>query len=379
MINIEQFVECLINNGVKFFSGVPDSLLNDFCNYLQENIDSHCHVIAANEGNAIALAAGYNLATNTVPLVYMQNSGIGNALNPLLSLSNEDVFSIPMVLLIGWRGDPSVEDHVQHKKQGAITQTLMEILDIPYRILIDDSDESIKAVEWAVSTASEQSSPTALIVKKNVLSQTKKIEPKFLKNNNLLSREEAIECILKYLPEDSRYIATTGRATRELYSLREKYKMPHSKDFLNVGAMGHASSIGVGLALGSINTPVVCLDGDAALIMHLGSLTTAGKLCIPNFIHVVLNNGVHESVGGQPSAGNISKLTDIAENAGYLTIGKAVNSEKDIIGALESLFPAKSAIFLEVTIRKGIRSDLEPLKIDHHKLKDTFIESIIER
>ena len=378
MINIKQFYNCLLGNGVDFITGVPDSLLNDFCNYVQENMAEDKHVIAANEGNAIALAAGYNLATGTIPLVYMQNSGLGNSLNPLLSLTNKEVFSIPMVLLVGWRGDPSISDHVQHEKQGYLTMPLLDSADIPSRILVDDTAEALAAAEWAIKTAGEKSGPVALVVKKNVLTKDKKIEPEVSVHNKLLSREEAIDCVLQKLPDDTRYVATTGRATREIHSLREKHGQPHDKDFLNLGAMGHASSIAAGIALGARGIKVVCLDGDAGLIMHLGSLTTAGKLELPNFIHIVFNNGVHESVGGQPSAGYISNLTAIAENAGYETIGVSVDTKEAIEEALQSLLKTVKPKFLEIVIRKGISDDLGPLKIDQHNLKDQFVKSILE-
>ena len=363
---------------MNFFTGVPDSLLNDFCNYIQNNVAADRHIIAANEGNAIAIAAGYNLATGSIPLVYMQNSGLGNSLNPLISLTNKEVFSIPMILLVGWRGDPSISDHVQHKRQGELTPVLLDDCDIPYEILEENVEQAAEMITTLVDRARESSTPVAVLVKKGVLSKLKKIERKINEQHNLLSREEAIEHLIQLLPDDARFVGTTGRVTRELFCLRDKHSMKHNLDFLNVGAMGHTSSIATGIALGCKDKTVVCLDGDAALIMHMGCLTTAGKMKLPNLIHIVLNNGVHESVGGQPSAGYISDLTAIAENSGYKTIGRAVESKNSIKDAVEMLLPSDKPVFLEIRIRKGIREDLGPLNVDHYKLKTIFMDSIIK-
>ncbi len=379
MIDQKKFHECLRKAGVEFMTGVPDTLLNDFCLYALANLPADRHVIAANEGNAVALAAGYHLATGSVPLVYMQNSGLGNTVNPLLSLADKTVYAIPMVLLIGWRGDPAVKDHPQHKKQGEVTLTMLECMGIPFRVLEDDLDGSMVSAEWAVRTALEQSAPTALIAKKGVLAKPEKDSAEDSDSRYSLSREKAIECVLGNIPTDSICIATTGRATRELHALRELSGAGHDKDFLNVGAMGHASSIAVGIALAAKERLVVCLDGDAALIMHLGSLTTTGMLGLPNFLHVVLNNGAHESVGGQPSAGFKANLTAIAENAGYTTIGKAVETERELGEAIKTLLSADGPAFVEVRIKKGIRKDISSLKVDLDELKTAFVNSITGR
>ena len=379
MIDQKKFHDCLKNAGVQFMTGVPDTLLNDFCLYAQANLPPDRHVIAANEGNAVALAAGYHLATGTVPLVYMQNSGIGNTVNPLLSLADKNVYSIPMVLVIGWRGDPAVKDHPQHQKQGEATPALLECMGIPFRVLTDDFDDAPASAEWAVRTARETNSPTALIAKKGVLAKPEKDMLESTGCEYPMSREEAIACVLKCVPKNSLFVATTGRAARELHALRDLNGEEHGQDFLNVGAMGHASSIATGIALAAKDRLVVCLDGDAALIMHMGSLTTAGMLGLPNFLHVVLNNGAHESVGGQPSAGFKANLTAIAGNAGYKTIGKAVETEQDLGQAVKTLLSAGGPALIEVRIRKGIRKDLRPLKVDFSKLKPLFMNSATSR
>lgn len=374
MIDINLFSDILTRNGVEFISGVPDTLLNDFCLFIEKEWPHEKHIIAANEGNAIALAAGYHLATGTIPLVYMQNSGIGNAVNPLISLTHGNVYSIPLVLLIGWRGDPSARDHVQHIKQGELTPKFMDEMDIPYRVLENDKESALNNIEWAVNNARKLSAPTALIVKKGVLEKGGK-DAFNNEDNTLLSREEAINCVLNTIPHDSIVVASTGRATRELYELRNIRKEKHNYDFLNVGAMGHTSSIATGLSLGTKQT-VVCLEGDSSAIMHLGAFTTTGGIKPKNILHVVLNNGVHESVGGQQSAGFSANLTDIATNSGYKTMGKAFKNVDDIKQAVEDILKNEGPSFIEIIIRKGIRADMPQLKFDLKETKKKLMKSL---
>lgn len=372
MIDLKLFHERLQSSGVGFMTGVPDTLLNDFCLFAETSSKKEQHVIAANEGNAIAIAAGYHLSTGSVPLVYMQNSGLGNATNPLLSLTNKDVYAIPMVLLIGWRGNPEINDWAQHKKQGELTPVFLDDMDIPYRILEDHTKNSVKSAEWAVTTAKKLSSPVALLVKKGVLEKGVK-ETDSTENLYNMSREEAIEAVLESMPPDSIFVATTGRATRELYELRRLRGEAHANDFLNVGAMGHASSIAAGIALAKKNRPVVCLDGDAAAIMHLGALTTSGMLQPANLIHLLLNNGAHESVGGQPSAGFSVNFTGMAKSAGYYTPESSVHTKKALKEAIRKLLNNGGPVFIDARIKTGIKEHLPPLKINHVELKNTFM------
>lgn len=374
MINIEIFAQKLFNNNVEFITGVPDTLLNDFCIYIEKQWPKDKHVIAANEGNAIALAAGYHLASSTLPLVYMQNSGLGNALNPLLSLTHPNVYSIPLILLIGWRGQPDIKDHVQHKKQGELTPVLLDDMDIPYKILSNNLEESLTAITWAANTAKTTNAPVALIAGKGILEKGEK-DDFDESNSNKLSREDAIKCIIECVPKNTIFVATTGRATRELHAIRDLFGEKHDCDFLNVGAMGHTSSIANGIALANKNRLVVCLDGDSAAIMHLGSLTTVGKTSPSSFIHIILNNGVHESVGGQQSAGYMIDFTKIAESSGYVTINHAVEKEDEIKKAIDQLRNEVKPAFLDVHIKKGIRKDLPPLKINNLQLKDQFLRA----
>lgn len=373
MIDQKSFYDCLQQEGVKFFAGVPDTLLNEFCLYVETHLPHDRHVIAANEGNAIALAAGYHLSTGTIALVYMQNSGIGNAMNPLLSLTSKDLYAIPMVLLIGWRGDPAITDHVQHKKQGELTPILLEDMGIPYRVIENDTDEALEAARWAVRTARGVSGPVALVAKRGGFEKGLKKDLAGEPSIYSMSRERAIQCILTAMPKDTIFVATTGRATRELYGLCSTCGTDHCRYFLNVGAMGHASSIATGIALAHRTSRIVCLDGDAAAIMHLGALTTGAKLKLPNLLHVVLNNGVHESVGGQPSAGFTANLTAIAEHAGYKTVGGAIETEEALRNAIDGLRAAEGPAFIDVRVRKGIRKEIGPLNVDHIALKNALM------
>ncbi|WP_289059006.1 phosphonopyruvate decarboxylase [uncultured Mesotoga sp.] len=375
MIDQEEFYKLMKDGGIEFITGVPDSLLNDFCSYVQTNLSSKNHVIAANEGNAIALAAGYHLSTGTVPLVYMQNSGLGNAINPLTSLVNDEVYGIPMILLVGWRGSPDVNDWAQHKLPGHLTPKLLECMNIPF-LTLEDNSSSFESLKWAIETAREKKSPVALLAKKGVLAKEKKEQPLPGESEYTMNREEAIKCVIDNTPEDTVFVATTGRATRELHELRKASGGSHRFDFLNVGAMGHTSSIATGLALGSKNRLVVCLDGDASTIMHLGALITAGIIEQLKLLHIVLNNGAHESVGGQPSAGHKIDLTSIAGIVGYKTIGKSANSEEELASAIKELLRNDDAGFIDVRIRKGARGDLPSLKVNLKESKDAFMSAI---
>ena len=362
MVNQDKLFAALHQIGIKFFTGVPDSLLNDFCLYLTEHIPDGQHVMAANEGNAIAIAAGNYLATGNIPLVYMQNSGIGNATNPLLSLTHSCVYSIPMILVIGWRGDPSIKDHAQHKRQGELTPKLMEDMDIPFQIL-DDDDTVIERFQWAYSQAQAISSPVALIVKKGILAQKEKHQE--YPESDLMNREEAISAVIDVLGEDAIYLATTGRATRELHEQLQKHGISHQREFLNVGAMGHLSSIGLGLALGTPAKNVIVFDGDAAAIMHMGCFATNGRYHPKNMIHIVLNNGVNESVGGQQSSGQLVDLTAIAKSCGYATPPSFIESKQQLIENINSFAKNRKLSFIDMHVRQGIRKDMPKLSINH--------------
>ncbi|MBO5543121.1 MAG: phosphonopyruvate decarboxylase [Oscillospiraceae bacterium] len=374
MLNQEKVFQALAGCGVTWFAGVPDSYLNGFCNYAL----AHCgdrNVIAANEGNAIALAAGHYLATKEIPLVYMQNSGEGNAVNPLASLADRDVYAIPMILLIGWRGQGNSEpNHPQHWRQGEITTGILDLLHIPYTVLTDSDEEFSVAVRKTVEYCNETRGIYAFVAPKGVMADPDK--PNNVDAVYPMSREEAIEVILDHMPGDTVYSATTGRATRELFFLREKRNETKAHDFLNVGSMGHASSVALGIALSRPECPVVALDGDSAAMMHMGALTMVSKVKAPNFLHVVLNNGAHESVGGQPSAGHLVNFTKIAEACGYQTVGHPVTTEAELIEAIEELRGCGKASFIDCRIHKGLSRKLPPIVFDHREAIDALINEL---
>ena len=289
MIKPEAFLKGVLNAEISFITGVPDSLLKDICGYISDNPEKISHKIATNEGSAIAMAIGNYLATKNVPLIYMQNSGLGNIVNPITSLADPQVYGIPMVLMIGWRGEididgNQVKDEPQHKKQGQITISQLEILDIPY-LIIDNSTRNINQVlKDTVFFAKERNGPIALLVRKN--SFEKYNYKKIIRKIKLPSREEVINEILLHIPKKSPVISTTGVASRELYEIRNKLNKSHESDFLTVGGMGHASQIAAGLAIAQPNKKLICIDGDGALLMHTGGLAISGKL--DNLIHIVM-------------------------------------------------------------------------------------------
>lgn len=373
MVNQQELFEALDRLGVKFFTGVPDSLLNDFCLYLTNNINDQHHVMAANEGNAIGIAAGNYIATGNVPLVYMQNSGIGNATNPLLSLTHDCVYGIPMILVIGWRGDPSINDHAQHKKQGELTPVLMKDMDIPYEIL-DDDNSVIEKFTWAVQKAKEISSPVALIAKKAILTQKEKKQ--VYPESPLMNREETVSAVLDVFGEDAVYLATTGRATRELNEQLKLHGIGEGHEFQNVGSMGHVSSVGLGIALACPEKKVVVFDGDAAAVMHMGSLATICRYKADNLVHIVLNNGVNESVGGQKSSGQVISLTGVAEACGYQTVGHPVETKEELQSVLKALPQGDMPFFVDVHVRQGIRSDMPKLNINHKAQKEALMNQL---
>ncbi|MBP9023037.1 MAG: phosphonopyruvate decarboxylase [Spirochaetes bacterium] len=355
MIKPEKFYELLKNNGTEFFTGVPDSLLKNFCAYVTDNSPESSHIIAANEGCAVGLASGHYLATSKIPLVYMQNSGLGNTVNPLLSLADGAIYSVPMVLLIGWRGFPGVHDEPQHVTQGKVTCDLLDAMKIPYEILEGDENEIASKIKKCYDYISKNNTPFALIAKKDSFDEYK------LKNNipveAEMTREDAIEKIILSAKAKSVFVSTTGMASRELFELRVKHGMGHSSDFLTVGSMGHASQIALPIAMNKPSRTVFCLDGDGASIMHMGGMAIIGNRKAPNYVHIVLNNGAHDSVGGQPTVGLNIDLCGVAKSCGYENI-ISVSTASDLEKILSSDAVGKKLSFIEIKVKKGARKDL---------------------
>ncbi len=371
MISLNEFYSSLIKNDIDFFTGVPDSYLRDICAYIADHSSSQKHIITANEGSAIALATGHYLATRKIPLVYMQNSGLGNAVNPLTSLTDRAVYSIPLILLIGWRGEPGTKDEPQHIKQGRITTKLLDVLEIPYLILSASTSDVQQAIDKVSSHARERRFPYALLVRKDTFEQYAK--DKEYRAESLPTREEALEAVLSNLNERDVVVATTGKLSRELFEYRERMRQLHSLDFLTVGSMGHASSIALGIALEKPERNVYCLDGDGALLMHLGAIATIGQHAPKNLRHIVFNNCAHDSVGGQPTAGNSACFPYIAKACKY-TLAVRVESIKDIKDKMGVLKINEGPSFLEILIQCGARSDLGRPTISPRDNKEAFMK-----
>lgn len=361
----------LKEKGIDFYTGVPDSLLKDFCAYITDTAPADRHVIAANEGAAVGLATGYYLATNKFPVVYMQNSGFGNAVNPLLSLCDPKIYSIPMLLLIGWRGEPGKKDEPQHIVQGKVMSPLLTDLNIQFEVLPDYIEGAREAVESAVHYLERRSGPYAFLVKRQTFTKykLKNVEP----NVHELNREQALQLIIGATQNYDVLVTTTGFTSREVYELREKAGQDHRREFLTVGSMGHASVIALGIAIAKPSRQVFTLDGDGALLMHMGSLATIGRTApCANFKHVLVNNGSHDSVGGQPTRGFDVDFTGIAKAAGYKHVFKARTTE-EIKKGMEQLRTCEGPAMLEIYVNKGARKDLGRPKTTPMQNKQEFM------
>ena len=346
MLNTSEFYEALLDNGMDTFCGVPDSLLKEFCACITDKTDDRHHIIAANEGNALAIAAGHYLATKKPAVVYMQNSGEGNIVNPLLSLLDEDVFNIPALLIIGWRGEPNVHDEPQHIKQGKLTIPLLEVMGIHYEIL-----KGIAQIKTATQYMQQTNKPFALVVKKGTFEEYKNKPKKQMKYT--LSREQAIQTIISLLKNKDIVVSTTGMISRELYENR----LTHEKDFLVVGSMGHASSVAFGIALNKPNRKIFCFDGDGAFLMHMGAALVIASRKLPNLKHIIFNNESHASVGGQSTVIKNANLKEIAKGCGYQNIYQA-NSIDDIKSVWKEFDNASVPCLMEIKVSSDCRKDL---------------------
>lgn len=355
MVDCRLFYEACLTRGISFYTGVPDSTLQDFCACIADHSLPNSHIVAANEGGAVALATGNYLATGKPALVYMQNSGQGNAVNPLISLADTGVYGIPMILLIGWRGEPGFRDEPQHKKQGEVTTSLLETMQIPYSVMPEDSDEAVGVLDGMIARSLSDDCPVAIIVRKGSFEKYERrsgyISP------YMITRESAIDKILDCIPPNAFIVSTTGKISRELYELRKLRNEGHEKDFLTVGSMGHASQIALGIAINLPENIVYCLDGDGAVLMHMGSLAISGQSGCNNFRHIVLNNGSHDSVGGQPTVGFSVDFLSIAKACGY-SYATSEYMINDIEKALLEIQDVRGPAFLEIRVASGARRDL---------------------
>lgn len=366
----QSFIQTLKRHGIDTCYGVPDSLLKSFCAYVADHPQEVRNLTAANEGNAIGLACGHYLATGRPALVYMQNSGQGNTVNPLLSLMDEAVYRIPVLLLIGWRGEPGVKDEPQHAKQGQVTLSLLETMGIEYTILSDDDAEATQQIQTACSYLKQHSKPYALIAKKNTFETYKLQQP--APHLTDLSREQAIHTVVGHASHDDIFIATTGHISRELYEYRTACNQSHGSDFLTVGGMGHASSIALGIALKRPERRVICMDGDGAFLMHMGAAAIIGNASATNLRHVIFNNSAHDSVGGQPTVAGTINIEKITIGCGYKAYFKA-HSEAELHELMPTFLSTPGPAMLEVCVSCGARSDLGRPKEKPAENKQSFM------
>lgn len=358
-----------------FYTGVPDSLLKALCNTLMAEYGiSDQHIIAANEGNCTALAAGYHMATGKIPVVYMQNSGIGNIINPVASLLNDKVYAIPVIFIVGWRGEPGVHDEPQHVYQGEVTVKLLEDMDIKTFVLdqnttVEQLQEAIRNFQPSLSAGKS----VAIIVRKEALTTDIK---KTYHNDYTMKREEIIREITKVTGEDI-IVSTTGKASRELFEIREANGQPHKYDFLTVGSMGHSSSIAMGIAMQKPKTKVWIIDGDGAVLMHMGSMAVMAVNKLPNMVHIVINNGAHETVGGLPTVAEQIDLCKIAEGCGY----QKTVCVADVDNLTKVLKQAKAdniLTFIEVKSSIGARDDLGRPTTTARENKEEFMKYLAQ-
>lgn len=371
-MKIETLVEII---GADFYAGVPDSQLKALCDYLMNEygIDSNHHVIAANEGNCVALAAGYHLATGKVPVVYMQNSGEGNIINPVASLLNDKVYAIPMIFIIGWRGEPGVHDEPQHIYQGEVTIKLLEDMGIENFVI--DKETQPQEVETAMKNFHqllEDGKNVAFVVKKGAISYGHKVQ---YQNSNRMTREEIIKHIVEKTGEDP-IISTTGKASRELFEIRALNGQSHKYDFLTVGSMGHSSSIALGVALNQKDKKIWCIDGDGAVLMHMGAMAVIGANTPSNLVHIVINNGAHETVGGMPTATEKMDIVAVAKACGYPK-AICVDNVEDLEKALDEAKKGNELTFIEVKCAIGSRGNLGRPTTTAMENKENFMNYLL--
>ena len=370
MIDVSKLINYFKSIDVDFFCGVPDSQLSPFCDFIEQNCNN---IIAANEGNAVGIASGYHLSTGNYPVVYLQNSGLGNIVNPVTSLTHSKVYSIPMIYVIGWRGQPGVHDEPQHIKQGEVTLDLLDLLDINFVVINEESEfTDLKDVfenDFLIDLANGES--VAIVVAKGAFKDYK-IEKS---NDNTLTREKAIEIVSNFLSEDDMIVSTTGKSSRELFEYRESKNQGHGNDFLTVGSMGHSSSIALGIALNKIDKKIFCFDGDGAMLMHMGSVALIGSKSPKNFYHVMFNNSAHESVGGLPTIMSDIHIEELILSCGYKEVYNA-SSIDELNDILPKFVKSDGPIFLNIDVKIESRKDLGRPTTTPIENKEEFIKKL---
>lgn len=350
-IDTSAFYDHLTGQGVELFTGVPDSLLQDLCACIYERTPSEANIVAANEGNAIGLACGYHVSTGKYAAVYLQNSGLGNIVNPVLSLAHSEVYSIPMLLIIGWRGEPGVKDEPQHVAQGRLTPAMLDAMEVPYTVVDPESWET--QIDDALALMKQTNAPVALLVRKGIFSKYPFATPS--KDGLTLKREDALAAVLEAIGPEAFVVSTTGKTSREVFELREGRGEGHAHDFLTVGGMGHSSSIAMGACLGT-EAPVYCIDGDGGFLMHMGAAPVIAQRARDNFRYILINNGAHESVGGQPTVAFDIDIPAILRGAGFEHVELVTDGDAIAEAVARVAAQPRSALIIETL--QGSRADL---------------------
>ncbi len=370
MIFVENIFRFLKNKKIDFFTGVPDSILKLFSLPL-ENFNKYNHIISTNEGSAVSTAIGYYLSRKKIAAVYLQNSGLGNAINPLISIASKEVYSVPMLLIIGWRGAPGIKDEPQHNAKGRITSSLLKLLKIKTCLLKNEKDFS--KLSKLITYSKKNKVPVACLVKKNTLILKKKIKTNNKKNKKNLCREIVLEEILKRIKKNTRIISTTGFTSRELYQIRKNKNIFNSKDFYMVGGMGHSITVSLGVALNS-KKEIICIDGDGSILMHLGGMGLAGVFGTKNLKHIILNNSSHESVGGQPTIGNKIDFLRLSKSLGYKKFYTA-NNEKKLKLNLTKFINSNGPSLFEIKIKSlSMKKLIRPNNLI--QIKNNFMKNV---
>ena len=374
MVDSETFYNALQSAGIDFFAGVPDSLLGPICACISDKAPEGKHHITANEGAAVAMATGWFLGNAKPAMVYMQNSGLGNAVNPLLSLADDSVYGIPMLIMIGWRGEPGIRDEPQHLAQGAATMSILESMGISYHHLPGNTAEAVSLIHQISAQCVAEQKPVALLVSKNAFTPYPS-EAREDEQALPLSREQAIAITIANIDRDSTIVSSTGMISRELYELREQTGSSHDRDFLTVGSMGHCSQIALGVALAKTNKKVFCLDGDGAALMHMGSIAIIAQTEAANLTHIILNNASHGSVGGQPTCGFKISFPDIAKACGYVS-ATSVSEEAELVDALQKTKDFSGPSLIEIKVHAGNRDDLGRPGLSLKDQKEAFMKHL---
>ena len=365
MIKVNALINLLKKNNTNFFTGVPDSVLKELSSSLQ-NVNKKNHIIATNEGAAVSIGIGHYLSTKKIPAIYMQNSGLSNALNPLISIAHEKVYSIPLILIIGWRGSPRLKDEPQHNVKGKITEQILKLLNIKYTILRSVSD--INKFDKQIKSAKKNKSIIACLIEQGTLEKIKNTKKK--KDFYNLDKELFFKTLLENLKKNTKIISSTGYNSRELMYIRKKYKFNNTKDFYMVGGMGHTSSVALGYSLSSKNK-TICIDGDGSLLMHLGSIKTAGTFANKNFKYILLNNNAHDSVGGQSTYSNDIDFEKLSKSLGFQKF-YSIKDLKNLKTIIKKFLLDKSLCFLEVKVTNSKIKKL-PRPTDLIKIKNQFM------